>query len=83
MSQAFPSWAAPLFTLALGMALQLARGQVPLFVGVLVPIVALIAGIFILVLPRLLNSALVALYLIVIGLIVPRHVRPPSRSTHE
>ena len=54
----------------LGKTSALAQGRVPLFVGVtsISPIVALIAGILILVLPRLLNY-IVALYLIVIGLI--------------
>jgi len=65
-------WVGPLAIVALSMTPAFAQGQVrmPVVVGVtaLSPIVALIAGILILVFPRLLNY-IVALYLIVIGLI--------------
>ena len=66
----FVRWVPPLLVVALGMTPALAQARVPVFVGVtsISPIVALIAGILILVLPRLLNY-IVALYLIVIGLI--------------
>ncbi len=63
-------WAGPLLVVALGMTPALAQARIPVFVGItsISPIIALIAGILILVLPSLLNY-IVALYLIVIGLI--------------
>jgi hypothetical protein len=62
-------WAGPVAVVALGMTPALAQARVPVVVGVtsISPIVALIAGILILILPRLLNY-IVAIYLIVIGL---------------
>jgi hypothetical protein len=55
---------------AFAMTPALAQGPMPVVVGVtaISPVVALIAGILILILPRLLNY-IVAIYLIVIGLI--------------
>jgi len=63
-------WIGPVAVVPFGMTPALAQTRVPVFVGVasISPIVALIAGILILVAPRLLNY-IVALYLIVIGLI--------------
>ena len=49
-----------------------------LSVGHLSPIVSLLAGILILLMPRLLNY-IVAIYLIVIGIIGPRHHQVAGR----
>ena len=63
-------WALPMMLVAFAMTPALAQGPMPVVVGVtaISPVVALIAGILILILPRLLNY-IVAIYLIVIGLI--------------
>jgi len=64
------AWVGAIAVVCLAMSPALAQARVPVVVGVtaISPLVALIAGILILILPRLLNS-IVAVYLIVIGLI--------------